>query len=194
MKTSTARLTFMDVAISRTGILWDVVLVAGFACLTAAFAQISFWIGPVPVTGQTFAVLLAGALLGSHRGALSQLTYLAVGATGIPYWFALGGPPGIARLVGPTGGYLIGFVAVAFVVGWLAERGWDRRVGTAALAMLAGEIVLYIFGLSWLAHFVAGGAVLQAGLYPFVIGDLIKVAAAALILPSGWLLLRRFKG
>ena len=194
MKTSTARLTFMDVAISRTGILWDVVLVAGFACLTAAFAQISFWIGPVPVTGQTFAVLLAGALLGSRRGALSQLTYLAVGAAGIPYWFALGGPPGIARLVGPTGGYLIGFVAVAFVVGWLAERGWDRRVGTAALAMLAGEIVLYIFGLSWLAHFVAGGAVLQAGLYPFVIGDLIKVAAAALILPSGWLLLRRFKG
>ncbi len=194
MKTSTARLTFMDVAISRTGILWDVVLVAGFACLTAAFAQISFWIGPVPVTGQTFAVLLAGALLGSRRGALSQLTYLAVGADGIPYWFALGGPPGIARLVGPTGGYLIGFVAVAFVVGWLAERGWDRRVGTAALAMLAGEIVLYIFGLSWLAHFVSGGAVLQAGLYPFVIGDLIKVAAAALILPSGWLLLRRFKG
>jgi biotin transporter BioY len=194
MKTSTARLTFMDVAISRTGILWDVVLVAGFACLTAAFAQISFWIGPVPVTGQTFAVLLAGALLGSRRGALSQLTYLAVGAAGIPYWFALGGPPGIARLVGPTGGYLIGFVAVAFVVGWLAERGWDRRVGTAALAMLAGEIVLYIFGLSWLAHFVSGGAVLQAGLYPFVIGDLIKVAAAALILPSGWLLLRRFKG
>ena len=194
MKTSTARLTFMDVAISRTGILWDVVLVAGFACLTAAFAQISFWIGPVPVTGQTFAVLLAGALLGSRRGALSQLTYLAVGAAGIPYWFALGGPPGIARLVGPTGGYLIGFVAVAFVVGWLAERGWDRRVGTAALAMLAGEIVLYIFGLSWLAHFVSGGAVLQAGLYPFVIGDLIKVAAAAFILPSGWLLLRRFKG
>ena len=124
----------------------------------------------------------------------SQLSYLAVGATGIPYWFALGGPPGIARLVGPTGGYLIGFVAVALVVGWLAERGWDRHVGTASLAMLAGEIVLYIFGLSWLAHFVPGNTVLQVGLYPFVIGDLIKVVAAALILPSGWLLLRRFKG
>jgi len=194
MKTSTARLTFVDVVISRTGLLWDVVLVAGFACLTAAFAQISFWIGPVPVTGQTFAVLLAGAFLGSRRGALSQLSYLAVGATGIPYWFALGGPPGIARLVGHTGGYLMGFVAVAFVVGWLAEKGWDRHVGTASLAMLAGEIVLYIFGLSWLAHFVPGNTVLQVGLYPFVIGDLIKVVAAALILPSGWLLLRRFKG
>jgi len=193
MKTSTARLTFMDVAISRTGLLWDVVLVAGFACFTAAFAQISFWIGPVPITGQTFAVLLAGALLGSRRGALSQLTYLAVGATGIPYWFALGGPPGIARLVGPTGGYLIGFAAAAFVVGWLAERGWDRRVWMAIPAMLGGSIVIYIFGLSWLSHFVPGDAVLQAGLYPFVIGDLIKVVAAALILPSGWMLLRRFK-
>lgn len=193
MKTSTARLTFMDVAISRTGLLWDVVLVAGFACFTAAFAQISFWVGPVPITGQTFAVLLAGALLGSRRGALSQLTYLAIGATGIPYWFALGGPPGIARLVGPTGGYLIGFAAAAFVVGWLAERGWDRRVWMAIPAMLGGSIVIYIFGLSWLSHFVPGDAVLQAGLYPFVIGDLIKVVAAALILPSGWMLLRRFK-
>jgi biotin transporter BioY len=193
MRTSTARLTFMDVAISRTGLIWDTVLVVGFACLTAAFAQISFWIGPVPITGQTFAVLVTGALLGSRRGALSQLSYLAIGATGIPYWFALGGPPGIARLVGPTGGYLIGFVAVAFVVGWLAERGWDRRVWTAALAMLVGETVLYIFGLLWLVHFVPAEKVLQVGLYPFVIGDLVKIAAAALILPSGWLLLRRFR-
>lgn len=193
MRTSTARLTFMDVAISRTGLIWDTVLVVGFACLTAAFAQISFWIGPVPITGQTFAVLVTGALLGSRRGALSQLSYLAIGATGIPYWFALGGPPGIARLVGPTGGYLIGFVAVAFVVGWLAERGWDRRVWAAALAMLVGETVLYIFGLLWLVHFVPAEKVLQVGLYPFVIGDLVKIAAAALILPSGWLLLRRFR-
>ena len=193
MKTSTARLTFMDVAISRTGLLWDAVLVVGFACLTAVFAQISFWIGLVPITGQTFAVLLAGALLGSRRGALSQLSYLAIGATGIPYWFALGGPPGVGRLVGPTGGYLIGFVVAAFVVGWLAERGWGRHVWTAALAMLAGSVVYYIFGLSWLAHFVPQGTVLQTGLYPFIIGDFIKIAAAALVLPSGWLLLRRFK-
>jgi biotin transporter BioY len=193
MKTSTARLTLIDATISRTGILWDVALVLGFACLTAAFAQISFWIGPVPITGQTFAVLVAGAVLGSWRGALSQLSYLAIGATGIPYWFALGGPPGIARLVGPTGGYLIGFVAVAFLVGWLSERGWDRRVWTAVPAMLAGEAVLYIFGLLWLWHFVPADKVLQAGLYPFIIGDLVKVVAAALVLPAGWWLLRRFR-
>jgi biotin transporter BioY len=189
---STARVTFMDAVLPKAGLMWDVALVVGFACLTAAFAQISFWIGPVPITGQTFAVLLTGAFLGSRRGALSQLSYLAIGATGIPYWFALGGPPGIARLVGPTGGYLIGFVAVAFLVGWLAERGWDRRIWTAVLAMLAGEAVLYAFGLSWLTRFVPGDKVLQTGLYPFIIGDLIKVTAAALILPSGWLLLRRF--
>jgi biotin transporter BioY len=193
MKTSTALITFMDVAISRTGLIWDAVLVVGFACLTAALAQISFWIGPVPITGQTFAVLVTGALLGSRRGALSQLSYLAIGATGIPFWFALGGPPGIARLVGPTGGYLIGFVAVAYLVGWLAERGWDRRIWTASLAMLAGETVLYVFGLTWLVRFVPVGKVIQVGLYPFVIGDLIKVAAAVLMLPSAWLLLRRFR-
>jgi len=183
----------MDATIARTGVLWDTVLVLGFACLTAAFAQLSFWIGPVPITGQTFAVLVAGALLGSRRGALSQLSYLAIGATGIPYWFALGGPPGIARLVGPTAGYLVGFVAVAFIVGWLSERGWDRRVWTAVPAMLAGEAVLYIFGLLWLWHFVPANNLLQAGLYPFIIGDLIKVAASALTLPAGWWLLRRFR-
>ena len=114
MKVSTARLTFMDVAIPRAGFLLDAALVVGFACLTAAFSQISFWVGAVPITGQTFAVLLAGALLGSRRGALSQLSYLAIGVTGIPYWFALGGPPGIIRLAGPTGGYLTGFVVAAF--------------------------------------------------------------------------------
>jgi len=193
MKTATARLTFMDAIVPGASLIRDVVLVIGFACLTAVMAQVSFWIGPVPITGQTFAVLVSGALLGSRRGALSQLSYLAIGATGIPYWFALGGPPGIARLVGPTGGYLIGFVAVAFVVGWLSERGWDRKVWTAVPAMLAGEAVLYVFGLAWLLHFVPADKVLQAGLYPFILGDLIKVAAASLVLPAGWLLLRRFQ-
>lgn len=193
MKTSTARLPFMDVAIPRTGLLWNTALVLGFACLTALCAQISFWIGPVPITGQTFAVLLSGALLGSRRGALSQISYLVIGATGIPYWFALGGVPGIARLVGPSGGYLFGFVAAAFVVGWLAERGWDRRIWTALPAMLIGSVVYYIFGLLQLMHFVPANTVLQAGLYPFIIGDVVKIVAAALAMPFGWFLLRQFK-
>ena len=194
MKVTAARLTLIDAAIARTGLLWDIALVVGFSCLTAACAQVSFWIGAVPVTGQTFGVLIAGALLGSRRGALSQLTYLAIGATGIPYWFALGGPPGVARLIGPTGGYLIGFVAMAFIVGWLTERGWDRKVWTSILAMLAGSIAMYIFGLLWLMQYVPEGTALQVGLYPFIVGDVVKIVVAALLLPSGWLLLRHFRG
>jgi biotin transporter BioY len=193
MEMRTKAVTFMDAVIPRTGLLVNAVLVLGFSCFTALCAQVSFWIGAVPITGQTLAVLLAGALLGSRRGALSQLSYLAIGATGIPFWFALGGPPGIARLVGPTGGYLLGFVAAAFVVGWLAERGWDRRIASAVLAMLVGNIVIYIFGLPWLAHFVPEGKLLAVGLYPFIPGDLAKIALAALALPSGWWLIRRFK-
>jgi len=194
MKLSTSRVTFMDVAIPKSGILLDVALVLGFACITALCAQISFWLGMVPITGQTFGVLLSGALLGSRRGALSQLSYLGIGATGIPYWFALGGPVGIARLLGPTGGYLLGFVAAAFVVGLLAERGWDRRPWTAIPAMIAGSIIMYVFGLAWLSNFVPKGTVLEAGLYPFIIGDVLKIIAAALTLPSCWLLIRRLKG
>ena len=194
MKVSTARLALIDALISRRSLLLDVVLVLGFACLTAACAQVSFWIGPVPVSGQTFGVLLAGAFLGSQRGALSQLSYLAIGATGTPYWFALGGPPGIARLIGPTGGFLIGFVAVAFVVGWLMEKSWDRKIWTSIIAMLIGSITLYIFGLSWLANFVPQSSLLQAGLYPFIIGDLIKLIMAALVIRGGWVLLQQYKG
>lgn len=192
MKITTTHTTLLDAAIPGTGLLRDIVLVGSFTLLTAVFARFSIWIGPVPVSGQTFAVLLAGALLGSRRGALSQLSYLAVGLTGIPYWFALGGAPGIARLVGPTGGYLLGFAAAAFIVGWLTERGWDKHSWTAAVAMIAGSVVMYIAGLSWLAHYVQPDRLLQAGLYPFIAGDLIKIALASVLLPSGWLLLRRF--
>jgi len=193
MSVSTTRLTLVDVVVPKAGFFVDAALVVGFACFTAMCAQISFWVGAVPVTGQTLAVLLSGALLGSRRGALSQLSYLAVGATGVPYWFALGGPIGIARLVGPTGGYLLAFVLAAFAIGWLVERGWDRRVWKATLAMLTGNIVIYTVGLIWLANFVPEGNVLKVGLYPFIAGDLLKMAAAALFLPSGWWLLRRFK-
>ena len=193
MRSAIGTATLMDSAIPRRGLLYDIVLIASFSLATALFSQVSLWIGPVPITGQTFAVLLSGALLGSRRGALSQLTYLAIGATGIPYWFALGGPPGVARVVGPTGGYLVGFVAAAFVVGWLAERGWDRKIWTAGAAMAVGSIVIYAFGLAWLSRFVPGEAALKAGLYPFIAGDIAKLALAALALPAGWHLLNHFK-
>jgi len=187
-------LTIMDVIFPRVNLARDLLLILGFGAVTALSAQIAFYIGPVPISGQTFAVLLAGALLGSKRGALSQLTYLAAGAMGVPIFAGwMGGP---AVLVGPTGGYLAGFVAAAFVVGFLAERGWDRRIWSMALAMFIGNIVIYIFGLPWLAYWLGHSAsessVLAAGLYPFIPGDALKLVLAAVALPSGWALVNRF--
>ncbi len=175
------------------GITKDVVLVLSFGLLTALSAQISFWIGPVPITGQTFAVLIAGILLGSIRGAFSQIFYLLVGLTGLPFWFAAGGPLGAARLIGPTGGYLIGFVVAAFLVGKLAERGWDKNIKTAISAMVLGSIVIYIFGLAWLVNFVPTQSLLMVGLFPFVLGDLLKISLAGLFLPKGWQLIKKVK-
>jgi len=187
-------ITMMDAVFPRATLARDLLLILGFTAVTALSAQIAFYIGPVPITGQTFAVLLAGALLGSKRGALSQLTYLGLGAMGAPIFAGwMGGP---AVLMGPTGGYLIGFVAAAFVVGLLAERGWDRRTWSMALAMLVGNIVIYVFGLPWLSiwlgHFAPKSSVLATGLYPFIPGDLLKIVLAAVALPSGWALLNRF--
>ena len=139
---------------------------------------------PVPVTGQTLAVLLVGASLGARLGAASVVLYIVEGIAGLPVF--AGGTAGLLRLSGPTGGYLIGFVAAAFVVGLLAERGWDRRIWTAAIAMLVGEVVIYVFGLSWLSRFPLPAGVLDAGLWPFVAGDIYKLVVAALLLPSAW--------
>ncbi|TET84101.1 MAG: biotin transporter BioY [Candidatus Nealsonbacteria bacterium] len=187
---------FVDVLLPRVetriqAIAKDAILVLSFSLLTALFAQASFWIGLVPITGQTLAVLLAGLLLGSVRGALSQIVYLLVGLTGIPFWFATGGALGVARLIGPTGGYLIGFVFAAFLVGKLAERGWDKKIKTAILAMLIGNIAIYIFGLLWLANFLPWKGLLIAGLYPFILGDALKILLAGLVLPMGWRFIKR---
>lgn len=168
----------------------NIILVLSFSILTALVAQISFWIGPVPITGQTFAVLLSGALLGSRRGALSQIIYLLIGLTGFPFWFAAGGPLGIARLLGPTGGYLIGFILAAFVVGWLAERGWSQNIKAAIMAMLLGNTIIFILGLLWLTKFVGFEQVLLVGLSPFILGDLLKILLAGFILPLGWKLIK----
>jgi biotin transport system substrate-specific component len=132
-------------------------------------------------------VVLVGALLGSRRGALCMATYVAQGAIGLPVF--AGGTSGLAVLAGPRGGYLLGFIAAAYVTGLLAERGWDRRVGTTLVAMLVGNAAIYALGLPWLAAFVGAKAALPLGLYPFVAGDLLKLALAGLALPSGWKLL-----
>ncbi len=167
--------------------IWkDAVLVLTGSVLIGLMARVAIPLPftPVPVTGQTFGVLLVGALLGSRRGALSLVLYLLEGIAGLPVF--AGGSSGPARLLGPTGGYLLGFVAGAWVTGWLCERGWDRRMLTAALAMLLGNLVIYLFGLPWLAAFVSPEKALMMGLWPFIPGDLLKLALAALALPTAW--------
>src|SRR6266850_109359 len=125
----------------------SVSLVFAFSLLTALAAQIVIPIGPVPITGQTFAVLLTGALLGSRLGALAMIAYLIEGASGLPFFS--GGTGGIAHLLGPTGGYLIAFPAAAYVTGAFAENGWDRHFLTAAAAMAIGSAIIMLSGWAW---------------------------------------------
>ena len=170
-------------------------LVLGFSLLTALAAQVVVplpWT-PVPLTGQTFAVLLTGALLGPRLGALAMAAYLAEGAAGLPFF--RGGAGGRAHLAGPTAGYLFAFPAAAFVTGLLAERGWDRRYLPAAAAMALGSLVILAGGWAWLAlTFGSGGEAFRLGVAPFLAGDLVKIALAAAALPAGWSLLRRLNG
>ena len=178
------RLTITDTLWPGTGLMRDITCIGIGVLLTALLTRIEIPLTPVPITGQTFAVLLVGALLGSKRGALSMIVYLGSGLMGAPV-FSNGGW-GLSHLAGPTGGYLVGFVLAAFLVGNLSEIGWDRKVLTTVLAMAFGTITIYLSGCLWLARFVGGDAVLQVGVLPFLIGDGLKIACAAVALPSGW--------
>jgi biotin transport system substrate-specific component len=158
--------------------------------LTAAASQVSVPLPftPVPFTFQPVVVLLGAALLGPRLGASSQLLYLVAGIAGLPVFAAsLTLPHGAARLLGPTGGYLMAYPAAACLTGWLASRGFDRRYVTAVIAMLAGLTVIFAGGALWLAQYVGGlAAALRAGVFPFVLADLVKVCAAAAVLPALW--------
>lgn len=166
-------------------------LVIVFSLFIAASAQFAIPIGPVPITGQTFAVLLTGALLGSRLGAMAVMAYLIEGAFGLPF-FAAGGS-GIARFMGQTGGYLIAFPAAAFVTGAFAENGWDRRYHTAVVAMAIGSLVILVTGWAWYSIITNTPALLsfQLAVLKFLPGDVIKIALAAAVLPTGWALLKR---
>jgi biotin transport system substrate-specific component len=167
--------------------------------LTAASAQISVPLPftQVPFTFQPMVVLLGGLALGSRLGFASQMLYLLAGIAGLPVFAAsVTLPPGALRLLGPTGGYLLSYPVAAFLTGYLAERGFDRRYLTSVLAMLAGLLVVYACGVTWLGIFARVGAApiglqaaLVAGVYPFVVADFIKLVAAAGILPGFWSLL-----
>lgn len=168
-------------------LLRDVILILSGSLLVAAFAHIRIPLPftPVPITGQTFAVLLVGATLGSRRGTASLLLYLAAGIAGLPFF--AGGERGLAYLTGPTGGYLLGFVLAAWLVGRLAEQGYERDPRTALLPFLAGEIAIYLVGVSWLAILLNDlGEALALGFLPFIAGDILKMVVAAMLLPAAW--------
>ncbi len=183
-RSSDMRLTFVDLLWPGTGLMRDVIWIVGGALVTALLTRVEIPLTPVPITGQTFAVLLVGALLGSKRGALSMITYIGAGLIGAPV-FSHGGW-GLSHLAGPTGGYLVGFVIAAFLVGKLSERGWDRRFIPTLLAMSFGTMAIYFAGCLWLAQFVGWDTVLEVGVFPFLIGDGLKAVCAAVALPCGW--------
>lgn len=168
------------------------VLVVAFALFTALMAQIEIplWFTPVPITGQTFSVLMAGAALGWRAGAASQALYVGLGAIGLPFYS--GGDGGWGVATGATGGYLFGFIIAAAAIGYLAERKQDRSIATAIPALLAGSALIYLFGVTWLANSLNIGAIeaMELGLVPFVIGDLIKVVLVGVALPTAWRLVR----
>jgi len=170
----------------------NALIVLGASVLLTLSAKLSIPFFPVPMTLQTMVVLCLGMVLGPRLGAAAVVAYLAQGALGLPVF---AGTPekgvGIAYMMGPTGGYLLGFVVAAFVVGLLAQRQWDRSMPTTIAAMLIGNAVIYAFGLLWLGTLIGWDKpVLAFGMTPFLLGDLAKVLIAAALLPSLWKLLK----
>jgi len=171
--------------------LKDVALIVVGSLLIAASAQVRIYLPgtPVPLTLQTLVVLLIGAAFGAWRGGAAAATYLAAGSLGLPFFAGLKG--GALALLGPTGGYLLGFVLAAILVGWLAEQRLDRKWTSALPVFLAGLAVIYLCGTLWLSLFVGGiSQALAAGVMPFIFGDLIKISAAGLFLPAAWRLMK----
>jgi len=174
-------------ALPRSGVV-AIVLVVAAAALTALAAQWRIYLPftPVPITGQTFAVLLTGAALGWKLGAAGQLLYVVLGVLGAPVF--TDGTSGVEVITGATGGYLIGFIFAAGLVGWMAEHRQDRTFPTMFTAFIAGSLVIYTFGVAGLmiAADMSLVAAVEAGVVPFLLGDLIKAAAAGILLPGAW--------
>ena len=180
-----------------SALLRDLVLVLCGTGLVAGLAQVAIPWYPVPFTGQTLAVLLVGGILGALRGALALAVYFVIGALGAPIFTDQSG--GWDIITGATGGYVIGFILAAAVVGWLADRGADRRVVSMIGLLLLGNVLIYAIGVPWLASWEPAGdgvafgwsQAYEFGVQPFILGDLLKLAIAAALLPAGWALLQK---
>lgn len=189
------RPTLADRIVSRTRVM-DVVLIVAGAALTAVSAQIAVPLWPVPITGQTLAVLLVGVTLGAVRGGLSMVLYAILGIVGLPVFSESSSGWGV--IAGPSGGYIIGFIFAAILTGWLAQREWDRKLLRAFVAFLAGSVVTFAFGLPWLATYLGAvgvpndlNSVLTAGLYPFILGGIVKSILGAGIITLAWVAVGR---
>lgn len=174
----------------------DTALVLTGVALVAVLAKVSFFIGPVPITGQTLGVILVGAALGARRGAAALTTYLFAGLAGLPVFAGVAAGP--AYVLAPSFGFVVGFIPAAFVAGWFAERAWDRRPALAFVGFVAASVIPFIVGVPYMAVILATvlgadvtpASVLDAGVLPFIIPGLIKAAAAALTVPAAWMLVR----
>ncbi|NJN67884.1 MAG: biotin transporter BioY [Chloroflexaceae bacterium] len=169
--------------------LFSALLILGGSLFVALCAKIRVPLPftPVPITAQTLGILLVGSLLGWRLGLLSMGLYLAMGVAGLPFFTGEGA--GWSYLLGATGGYLLATPLAAALVGWLAERGWDRRVPTMALSMIFGNAIIYLLGVAWLAALIGLQAAVVKGMLPFIVGDAFKIAIACVVLPGGWRLL-----
>jgi biotin transport system substrate-specific component len=193
-----SRNTIVDRVVPRSKAA-DVALVAAGAALTAVAAQISIPASPVPFTFQTLVVLLVGASLGSVRGALSMALYAVLGVVGLPVFAPLkdgSHAVGMQAVLGATFGFVIGFIAAAFVVGKLAERNWSSHVVKMFVSYAVGSLVIYAFGVPVLAAVATGGnLVIAAGIMtPFLVWDAVKAVAAAALLPLAWAGVKKIKG
>ena len=183
--------TLMGAALAPLDSVRSAGLVVVFSLFIAACAQFAIQIGPIPITGQTFAVLLTGMLLGSRLGAAAVIAYLVEGAIGLPFF--AGGGAGLVRFLGPTAGYLVAFPAAAFITGAFAEYGWDKRYLTAVAAMAIGSVVIFLGGWAWFAVLTNTPpvAAFKLSVAPFLLGDVVKILFGAAVLPTGWALLKK---
>ena len=175
----------------QRAVRYALLALAGSALITLC-TQISLPLFPVPMTLQTFAVFLIGLTYGWRLGGITVALYLLEGALGLPVFS--GGKGGMLVFMGPTAGYLVGFLLAATACGWFAERGFDRSYFKLLVALLLGNVLLYVPGLLWLGTLIGWDKpVLEYGLYPFISGDLLKIAMAVLLLPTAWKVVNRFK-
>jgi biotin transport system substrate-specific component len=175
----------------------DAALVLAGVAVVALLAQVEIPLWPVPITGQTLGVIIVGASLGAWRGAAALTTYMVLGLAGLPIFAGLTGS--LVAIAKPSFGFVIGFIFSAFVAGWFAERAWDRRPALAFVGFAAASVVPFLFGIPYLAFVlnVSLGLdltfwqILEAGLFPFIVGGLVKAGIAALIIPGAWALVRK---